>query len=359
MSTNRKTSTMKEIGKEHPVEYRREVLKPLFDCIIGAESCYLIGAGSMGKTRILDHMIRSDVQNDYLKERAAQTLICRVDMNRLSDYSEWEFYELMLFTFIQTIGNHEKDSLVKLSANLMEKFLLPVLDQSENTIRALRFLELAISNLMVEDEENSICFLLDEFDEAYRRLPAKVFAHLRGIRDTHKNRLCYALLLRNQPARLRPQMKEHESFYELFSRNVIPIRAYTSKDASAMISQLEERRNRPIEEDETREKIYLLSGGHPGLIQAIFSLLLKLSEGNSDLFDPRWLITQEVIREECRKLLESLEAEERAWLVQFTREGLNGLDPQVRQILQVKGVLIKNELKTRVFSPILHLYLQQ
>ena len=54
----RQTGTMKEFGSEHEVTYRQEVLKPLFDCIKSADSCYLIGAGSMGKTRLLDHMAR-------------------------------------------------------------------------------------------------------------------------------------------------------------------------------------------------------------------------------------------------------------------------------------------------------------
>ena len=53
----RKTSTMKEFGDEHAVTYRHEVLKPLFECIKSADSCYLIGAGSMGKTRLLDHLV--------------------------------------------------------------------------------------------------------------------------------------------------------------------------------------------------------------------------------------------------------------------------------------------------------------
>lgn len=92
MEDIRNTSTMKEIGKEHELDYRREVIKPLFECFKSSESCYLIGAGSMGKTRILDHLNRSDVQEYYLKDKFTHTLIFRLDMNRLSDYTDWEFY---------------------------------------------------------------------------------------------------------------------------------------------------------------------------------------------------------------------------------------------------------------------------
>jgi hypothetical protein len=360
MEDVRETSTMKEFGKEHELEYRKEVLKPLFDCIRGAESCYLIGAGSMGKTRILDHMIRTDVQAHYLKDKAAHTLIFRLDMNRLSDYSEWEFYELALFNIVQTIGQ-KKDppELTKISAQFLQNFLLPVLDHPGNPIKVLRFLELAISNLMVLDDSISICFLLDEFDEAYRRLPAKVFAHLRGIRDTHKNRLCYALLLRNLPARLRPQLHEHEGFYELLSRNEIAIGPYTQKDAFAMLSQLEERRKRSIQVESTREKFYELSGGHSGLLQALFSLLLKTPEGDPHLFDARWLTRQDSIKDECLKLLQSLELDEAIGITEYAHGNLAELSAQMHKILRTKGLLLSDGQMPKVFSPIFDQYLQQ
>lgn len=358
MEDIRNTSTMKEIGKEHELDYRREVIKPLFECFKSSESCYLIGAGSMGKTRILDHLNRSDVQEYYLKDKFTHTLIFRLDMNRLSNYTDWEFYELILFTIIQTIGQMKNPQLEKLSAQFLQNFLLPVLNQPENTLKALRFLEIAISNLMVLEDDFSICFLLDEFDEAYRRLPAKVFSHLRGIRDTHKNRLCYAPLLRNLPARLRPDLHDHEGFYELLSRNEIPIRPYTARDAAAMLSQLEERRKRPIQLDSTREKIYELSGGHPGMIQALFSLLLSIAEGDAHAWEAQRLLEQAVIQEECRKLLESLEPDERVWIVEFARGDRTGLESPIYRVLRAKGLLAHDGLKTRVFSPIFELYLR-
>lgn len=355
----RQTSTMKEFGKEHDVEYRKEVLKPLFDCIRSAESCYLIGAGSMGKTRILDHLVRSDVQEHYLGEKAATTLIFRLDMNRLSDYSEWEFYELVLFNIVQTVGQNRNPELAKLSAHFLQTFLLPVLEQPTNPIKVLRFLELAISNLMVLNNDMSICFVLDEFDEAYQKLPRKVFAHLRGIRDTHKNRLCYALLVRKLPARLRPDLHDHEGFYELLSRNPIAIGPYSRQDTHAMLRQLEEKRRYSISEA-TRDRIYEISGGHPGTAQAIFAHLLKTIEGDPHRLDPRWLAKEENIKEECRKLLESLEADEQLGMTEFARGNLSGLPAPVHKILRAKGLLLSsNGDLPRIFNPIFELYLQE
>ncbi len=353
----RQSSTMKEFGKEHNVTYRQEVLKPLFECIKSADSCYLIGAGSMGKTRLLDHLVRTDVQEYYLKEKAARTLIIRLDMNRLSDYSEWEFYELMLFNIIQTVGQNDDPELIKLSESFMKRFLLPVLEKPGNPIMVLRFLELVILNLMVVDSEIGICFLLDEFDEAYRRLPAKVFAHLRGIRDAHKNRLCYALLLRNLPARLRPRLYEHEGFYELLSRNQIAIGPYSRQDVHAMLRQLEERHGYPLAET-LRDKIYELSGGHPGTVLMVFSSLRKTIEGVPYRLDPRWLAKEENNKEECRKLLGSLEPDEQIGIVEFAKGNMADVPSSTVKILRAKKLLSSSEGQLpQIFSPIFSVYL--
>ncbi|PWH11862.1 MAG: hypothetical protein DDG60_16105 [Anaerolineae bacterium] len=353
----RKTSIMRELGKEHDITYRQEVLKPLFECIKSADSCYLIGAGSMGKTRLLDHLVRTDVQQHYLGERAAHTLIIRLDMNRLSDFSEWEFYELMLFNIVQVSGQCGIPEIEKKSASFLQTFLMPVLDHPGNTLKALRFLELVITNLMVVDEDLAICFLMDEFDEAYRRLPTKVFAHLRGIRDANKNRLCYALLVRNAPAYLRPNLMEHEGFYELLSRNPIPIGPYARQDVHAMLQQLEARFGYPLTEA-IRDKIYEISGGHPGTVLAIFTNLRRTVEGVPYRFDPRWLIKEENVKEECRKLLASLEPDEQVGILEFAKGNMADASPLIKT-LRLKKLLTSVEGQVpQIFSPVFAAYLQ-
>lgn len=353
----RQTSNMRELGKEHAVTYRQDVLKPLFGCIRSADSCYLIGAGSMGKTRLLDHLVRTDVQQHYLKERKEHTLIIRLDMNRLSNYSEWEFYELMLFNIIQNAGQCGMSEIEKKAGHFLQAFLMPVLDQPANPLKALRFLELVIANLMVVDDDLSLCFLMDEFDDAYRHLPVKVFAHLRGIRDANKNRLCYALLVRNPPARLRPNLNEHEGFYELISRNPISIGPYSRQDTHDMLKQLEARFEYPLAET-MRDKIYELSGGHPGTVLAIFTSLSKTAEGIPYRLDPRWLAKEEKVKEECRKLLGSLEPDEQVGIVEFAKENMADASPNVKA-LRAKKLLTDSEGQMpKIFSPVFATYLQ-
>ncbi|RPH56436.1 MAG: hypothetical protein EHM81_02240 [Chloroflexi bacterium] len=356
MEDLRETGTMKEFGHEHELGFRKDVLEPLFRSMMSAESCFLVGAGSIGKTRIIDHMIRTDVRGYYLGANFGQTLIIRLDMNRLSEYTEWEFYELMLFNIIQTIGQSENKELDKLSSEIMLKFLMPILDSPEKPTKALRFLELAITKILMADEKLFLCFLLDEFDDAYPKLPAKLFAHLRGIRDTNKNRLCYALFLRNLPRVVRPA-KDHEGFYELFSRTMIKIGPYSKDDSISMLKQLESRKNIPVQLPVTFDKIYFAAGGHPGMMQAIFGFLAYMSETDPNLVDVNWLVEQDNVKEECQKLFDSLETLEKDALVTFAKDRTRP-GREAASSLIAKGLVKLQDRNLIIFSPVFEQFLR-
>ena len=201
---------MLEIGPQHSLEYRGEILSRFFRHIQSTESFYVLGAASMGKTRLLDFLLKADVQEYYLGQNAKNHWLIRVDLNRLPARDEsWTFYELLLSSILLDIHNHEnimhlRDEIARLDSEVI---------QNQDHLRALRFFELAI-NKLCQVYEMKLCFLFDEFDEAYKTLPAEIFRQLRGVRDANKNRLSFALFLRQLPEILRPP-DENESFYEL------------------------------------------------------------------------------------------------------------------------------------------------
>jgi hypothetical protein len=143
--------------------------------------------------------------------------------------------------------------------------------QRRDPLLALRLFELVITRLC-QVYEKKLCFLLDEFDEAYQNLPREIFLQLRAVRDANKNRVSFALFLRNLPERLRTP-KDNESFYELLSRNLIGIGPYDKDDALETIQQLEARKGHSLS-SEQREKLFHASDGHPGLILALLSVLI-------------------------------------------------------------------------------------
>ena len=92
---------MPHTGPEHPLTYRQEIAAPLFQLIQSGESAALVGSASMGKTRLLQFLRRSDVQRHYLGEDAAATWLVLVDCQRLAEASEWGLYELLLTTLTE------------------------------------------------------------------------------------------------------------------------------------------------------------------------------------------------------------------------------------------------------------------
>jgi hypothetical protein len=87
---------MSEIGPEHPLTYRQEIVEPVFQLIRSGESAAVVGLASMGKSRLLRFLLRPDVQAHYLGDDSPATWLVLVDGNRLATVSEWGWYELLL-----------------------------------------------------------------------------------------------------------------------------------------------------------------------------------------------------------------------------------------------------------------------
>jgi len=302
---------MTETYNQHPLEYRAEIVMPLFDIIKAGDSCAVVGAASMGKSRLLRFLARPEVQEYYLKAQAAKMLMLGVDGNRLTQRSDWGLYEAMLTSIVDASKQHPELSGRHVQFSDLRS---PVILKKEPLL-AYRTLELIV-RLLAQELGFNLCFLLDEFDELYRNLPATALANLRSLRDDNKYHLCYLLFLRSAPEALRPQV-DCEEFYELFSRFVLGLKPYLPKDARGVLAQLEERRQHKLPET-VKEKIIQLSGGHPGLMLALFDVSIE---------NPLWilnkagdtLIVLPDVAEECRKLRDSLPEDERQDLVRLLR----------------------------------------
>ncbi len=316
---------------QHSIDYRKEVTKPLISRINASESCVLVSASSMGKTRFLDYFMRPDIQEHYFQEHIDKLLILRVDCNRLFSMSEFGLYELMLTAVVEGCLDYETKLKVKRYPQFND-FRHKVVRQ-ESTLLALRNLELAL-RVMVRHEEKQICFLFDEFDEAYSELPARALANLRAIRDANKNWLSYVLVMRHFPDTLRTT-KDDESFYELVSHFFVGLPTYSVQDAKEMLLFLENRRG--TLDNSIKKAILFLAGGHPGTISALFrsamedpSLLLDDGKRNG-------LIDEPAITEEFEKLWGSLSEIEKVTYVDV----LNG---QPASSIQTDRLIMKGLL---------------
>jgi hypothetical protein len=346
---------MKEFGSEHDYTYRQEVLQKLFAYVQSTDSFFVIGGASVGKTRLMDHIFRNEIQEHYLGEQAKTTWLIRVDLNRHYPKEEWHFYELLINSLALSCSQYEDTPEIN-TTEIYEQIAMidSQVIESRDFLRALRLFELCI-HMLCKKHEINLCILLDEFDEMYRTMSKEIFAQLRAIRDANKNQLCYGLFLRDLPNRLRDTSKI-ESFYELFSHRMIGLGPYGHDDGIKVVQQIENRERHPLS-PEWREAFYNASGGHPGIINALFNQKFDLSISKELIKEPSWIINQGIVKEECGKIFDSLSQEEQQGLLAFVHD--KSISHPVLELLKAKGLIKKVDEKYIIFSPIFNIYLQE
>ncbi|MDW8316984.1 MAG: winged helix-turn-helix domain-containing protein [Anaerolineae bacterium] len=342
---------MTTFGAKLPLTYRREIAAPLFDLLRGGESAAIVGPASMGKSRLLQFLQRPDVQQHYLGEEAARTWLVLVDCHRLAEVSEWGLYELMLTSLTEEAGQR-LDAAMRGWLNDLRREAIT----GANPLLARRHLELA-TRVLCREHGLRLCIVFDEFDQLYRTLPATALANLRALRDMGKQderySVCYVLMVRDHPARLRPPA-EVEGFYELFSRSVIGLKPFGEEDARRVIAQIVARRRRVVAPDQ-EAAVLALSGGHPGLLVALCDLLSNGCQVPAAGDLAAWALAQPPVAEECRKLWEGLADDERLALSRLAH-GI-GASYTLRELLALKGLIRPLEQgAVEFFSPVFRQY---
>jgi hypothetical protein len=345
---------MQEIGPEHKMEYRQEVLSPFFKYIQGGDSFYVVGAASAGKTRLLDHLMKPEVQKHYLKDDSDRNWLIRVDLNRMPvNEPSWSFYELLVSSIMLYVHAHEdvknvEAELIKYDSQIIER---------RDPLVALRIFELAV-NKLCQYHDLKLSFLFDEFDQAYGTFPKEIFHQLRAVRDANKYRISYILFLRNMPEKLR-KSNDIESFYELLNREPVGIGPYQWEDALQMLQQLETRKQCKMTDAE-RKMIFRMSGGHAGLLGVLLSILAEKPQIFQALNSSDWateLVKDPSIAEECGKIWDGLLYEEQERLPDFLTDFFKQATNPVDTMLFAKGLLVRikgNEI--RFFSELFKQY---
>jgi hypothetical protein len=339
---------MEASGTANILFQRSEVLSPLFELIKGAESGYVICGPAMGKTRFIDLMMREDVQKHYFGEGSRTTLLVRVNSDLASSWSDLGLYELMLHSLMMECGN--QPTLSALQKELTNWDTETILRQSD--VLALRHLQLAAQTVC---QTHNICFLLDDFDQAYQRISTRAFNSLRGIRDENKYMVTFLLFLRQLPSRLRSP-DENEIFYELISRNPIGLGPYTRQDTLSIIQKLEVRRGLSLTSDE-RQWLAELSGGHLGLLQMLLMQIIEKAVFPGPQKNQQEILKQPAVYEVCSRIWGALSEEEQRALLQFENTGhIESLT--AAKLLTLKGLLQTRGETSEIFSPIFRTFLQ-
>lgn len=348
---------MSETDPEYLLTYRKKIAEQFFQMVESAESGSVVGAASMGKTRLIGFVLKPETRQHYLGRDANNTLLMHVDCNRMSEHTEWGLYELMLMTLAETCEVHPEAGVI-VQEYFLKDHKYSTLIKDHNTLSAQRFLELMV-HLLCDKINMKMSFLFDEFDQTLRDLPAKTFANLRGLRDRHKSKLCFILFLRGLPKMLR-DINEHEfeGFYELLSKSTIGLTPYEIDECNIIIRELEQRFHFSLSSS-GRSWVLRHCAGHPGLLQALFHIQRQQTPTDKVQDDSAWIATRPTVSEECRKIFLGLLQEESRALLAFERGQRDQIPPEIYELLCIKGIISFDPHEMRIFSPVFQSWIRQ
>ncbi|MEM7128775.1 MAG: winged helix-turn-helix domain-containing protein [Chloroflexota bacterium] len=304
---------MIELHQEHHPNFRQEIIKPLFQLISSGESSVVAGIAGLGKTRLLQFLMRAETVHHQLGEDTDSTLLVWADCNRMAELSPWGLYELLLTSIFESAS--ERETLRPYCERLLPLRRETIMERSH--LLAQRNLELVL-RMFCQECGVTVAFILDEFDESYRGLPSQALANLRGLRDGNKYRLCYVLFMRDHPAHLRDPY-DCEGFYELLSRSVLYLGPYESEDAHEAIRLICTRRSFDLSDfgPTAGSEIIKLSGGHPSIMVGMLDALAEpANEPPSTTLWLEWFAAHQKVEEECRKIWEGLRIQDQRTLHQ-------------------------------------------
>lgn len=299
-----------------PRTYRTEVLEPLVALLRMGESCSIVGVGGTGKSNLARFLVRPEVRAQYFGAAAHQTLVVYVNCHDCALQPPAHLYLRILDQLHDVVAQ----------AGEAVASVLPVLNaltkeaETQPDLLAKRYLSRALTHVL-QKEIKHLVMLFDDCDDLFRQAPAYLFSDLRAFRDDHKVVLVYVTTTQRQLASLRPNTPEYDKFFELFSAagHTIPLPPYSEADGLAMLQRLAARHEPPVTISASQaQRMYALSGGHPGLLRASFFAIQRGVDVTAPDIVERLMHFAD-IQAACQKIWNSLEPEEQNMLQDILR----------------------------------------
>jgi hypothetical protein len=319
----------------------------------------LIGMSNMGKSALLQLLADPDVWTQELGEAGREFFPVYVDCNRMLGLTEQGFCELVLRCL--------QESNPELAA-------LPELTTAYNTVVAPGSdfqVPLSFSRGLtaaLKQTNRKVVLLLDEFDDPYTNIDARVFLNLRAVQDRHSNQLVFVTATGRPLDALQNEPRRGE-FAELFSNRSWYLAPLTRSDLDLQVARF----MNAYEVAFTSEDlvfIYQWSGGHPRMAEGICQVLDAANEENVELAaegPERWQFYGKVatrlqndayLNEECRKIWNECNAAEQVELAALDIADHQANQALVTELLR-RYVLVKVEGRPQIFSRLLAHYVQR
>lgn len=338
-----------EKQSHYTLSYRAEETCQVMAWLAAGQCGTVVGLRGAGKSNFVCFLIREDVRQHYLGPASSDYVFVHLDMLKLEEYASWAVYDLILDGMLRAPGSELDARSAREIVDLHDHSL-----QSRDALAARRVIE-RVLEAQCQRSERRFVLVLDEFDSVFATCEPALLRYLRALRDQFKERLMFLMVVPKEPDHLRDDLAAVEHFCRLVGRNTCHLGPYADPDARQMLHYLAARRSVALSEQDT-SRLVELSGGHAGLLKAATGLLWgTVYAGNLARLEGT-LNDEPAVQHECRKVWDSLTADEKAALCSLVNA--EPANPNVLCRLEARGVLRKSNAGG-VFSPLFAGFVRQ
>jgi hypothetical protein len=338
------------VDTDSQAEVRVEDRRFIADRIRRGQCCSVVAPPHMGKSFLLRSLLTEQVLWSCASGEEGPPLAVFVDCLAVAD--EPAFYGLLLHEIIVQL--QETDA----SQSTVDGLVTSYNDvlRAHNARAAWAYFNMGIGKLCRETSFR-ILLLLDEFDEAFSKLPPRPFKQLRMLYEQFEPRLCYVTATSRPLENIRAE-DTMRYFRELFSRYTLLLRPLPEGQSEQVLAHLAEERGAVLDRGQ-RSRMVDLSGGHPGLLERIYDLA-EFDPALLDRATAAELSETAGIRDECQTLWDALEKEQQEGLRTLLADGEVGLGATQRRTLWDKRLIIKEKTGAlAVFSPLFEAFIRR
>jgi len=306
--------------------------------LTAGRSVSIIGLSNTGKSTLMRGLSSPHAEEQYVAERQNPGRLVYVDCNQAVAISAQAFYEIVLRSLLERLGE-------MIPADLVSKLKdhHQAVTEAETSFTASLSFNLALTELC-EQMNGDLILLFDEFDEIYAALDDRALLNLRALRDRFMNRLMYVTATIRSLSSIRGRSIEGE-FAELFSHTTYPMPFLESEEAETIMEALDLPRLTPDRMQASME----IAGYHPGLLVAVAEVVGRLPKGwTGDLL--RAVSREPQPRAECLKIWGQLTDDEQSALMTMAIDPSEGLSAHLHDHLVKLGLIYEKE--RRIFSQI-------
>jgi len=336
-----------------PPHFRITPIRQLVERLRAGESCSVIGVGDSGKSNVARHLNNAEVRELHWGSAAPGIIYLYVDCNKLSEYTEYSIFALILEVLAETLAAL-REPWKSLHTPVEAHWRQAV--QANNGAIARHELEHALHTVF-DTGATQIVIALDDFDQVIEHGAPALLKNMRALRDDFKLKIVYATFTRKELDMLtHVHTPEYEAFSELFLAHIIPVAPYTRAEGLLMLERLAARQDASPRalSDAEKERLLDITGGHAGLIRAAYSA----TQRGALALDPDIVHKpsgNKVIQDTCAKIVASLDNAERGDLVALAQHHAPaGL---AFKRLTKKGLLVTTPNGMTIFAPLFENYL--